>query len=212
MHRNELPFSPAAERNRAPIAEVLRARLTSNNAVLEIGSGTGQHAIAFHDLVDGLRWQPSERPDRLAPLDARLALEGRGRLPGPLPLDVRYGPWPDGPFDAVFTANTLHIMGWDAVRSLLTAVPDLLVEGGQLLIYGPFKRGGTHTAPSNAAFDRQLRETHPRQGIRDLEALESLAARHQLLLDEVAPMPANNLLLCFCKITENQAHELTESS
>ncbi len=201
MHDDELPFSPACLRNQDPILAVLRRWLPSGARVLEVGSGSGQHAIHMARHLPGVHWQPSERQEAPAGLAARIALEGReGLAPGaavakPLLLDVCQPEWPAGPFEAVFTANTLHIMPAAAVPFLLAGSARVLSPGGLLLIYGPFRYGERHTAESNAAFDAHLRSLDPAMGVRDAEALlvEASALGLQLLADEA--MPANNRLL-----------------
>lgn len=196
---NSLPESPAAERNAPPILAVLQDRLAPGDTVLEIGSGWGQHAVHFCRAMPGLEWVPSERPCELEVLRARVAQASLPGLAMPLALDVRTGPWPPGPFDAVYSANTAHIMAWDAVLAMLAGVAACLDERGQLLLYGPFNIGGAFTAPSNAAFDRELRARDPGMGIRDLDALEKSAGEHHLELEATVPMPANNMLLAFRK-------------
>ncbi len=195
----ELPFAPAAERNRGPILEALTPRLPGAARVLEIGSGTGQHAVAFTSALSGVRWWPTERRGELPGLVARVAAEGGPNLCEPVELDVLRGPWPDGPFEAVFTANTAHIMHWPGVCAMLAGAGRVLAPGGKLFIYGPFRRGGRHTAASNARFDQSLRRADPGRGVRDLEALESEAEQHQLSLHEIIEMPANNLIAVFLR-------------
>lgn len=192
-----LPFAPAAERNAAPILEALRGRLPAGGRVLEIGAGTGQHAVAFTAALPGLRWLPTDLAPALPGLAARVHVEGGSGIEPPRVLDVRSEDWPAGPFDAVYTANTAHIMPWSAVLATLKGVAGVLSPGGLYLVYGPFRRDGRHTADSNARFDAALRDRDPSQGVRDLEALERAAVRHQLVLEEVVALPANNLLAVF---------------
>lgn len=192
-----LPFAPAAERNAAPILEALRGRLPAGGRVLEIGAGTGQHAVAFTAALPGLRWLPTDLAPALPGLAARVQVEGGSGIEPPRVLDVRSEDWPAGPFDAVYTANTAHIMPWSAVLTTLGGVARVLSPGGLYLVYGPFRRDGRHTADSNARFDAALRDRDPSQGVRDLEALERAAVRHQLVLEEVVALPANNLLAVF---------------
>src|SRR6185437_274022 len=174
------PLSEACERNKGPILEVLRSALASSRRVLEIGSGTGQHATHFATHLPQLVWQPSDRGDYLPVLRRRLELERPPNLLEPVELDVCAAPWPVGPVDAVFTANTLHIMDWAAVQELFRGIGTVL--GGSsgrapavpavLCVYGPFRYGGRYTSPSNAAFDRFLQERDPRSGIREFEAVD----------------------------------------
>ncbi|MEE4173605.1 MAG: DUF938 domain-containing protein [Xanthomonadales bacterium] len=196
---NALPFAPAAARNEAPILEVLRRYLAAPMQVLEVGSGTGQHATAFVRALPGLRWQPTERPDALEGLRARVAHDGVDGVSAPRSLDVETGPWPAGPFDAAFTANTCHIMGWEAVQAMFAGVSRVLRPGGPFLVYGPFFEAGVTPAEGNRRFDETLRRHDPRQGLREVEALESLARRHHCSLTASIPMPANNLTLVFTR-------------
>lgn len=210
MPDDGLPFSPACLRNQEPILAVLRRWLPPVARVLEVGSGSGQHAIHMARHLAEMQWQPSERPESLAGLAARIALEGReGLAPGarvapPLILDVTQPDWPAGPFEAVFTANTLHIMAAAAVPLLLAGSARVLADGGLLLLYGPYRYGDRHTAASNAAFDAHLRSLDPAMGVRDAEALlgEAASLGLQLLADEA--MPANNRLLVLRKGSEGR--------
>lgn len=194
---SELPFSAAAERNKEPIARALRHLLKANARVLEIGSGTGQHAIHFISAMPGLSWQTSELPESLAQLAARLEREGGGRLPSPLALDVAIGPWPQSRFDAVYTANTLHIMPFSLAPRLFDGAGRLLNVGGRLLCYGPFMDNGIHSAPSNEVFDRSLRARDPAMGVRDTRLLDDLAGRFGFFRQGDLMMPANNRLLVY---------------
>ncbi|MEB3169520.1 MAG: DUF938 domain-containing protein [Cyanobium sp.] len=204
-----MPFSAACERNKGPILAMLRQWLPAGARVLEIGSGTGQHAAHFCAQLAGLRWQPSERPSGLAEL--RLSLSELGPLamaPGaelapPLCLDVDAGhSWPDQRFQAVFTANTLHIMAAGSIPNLLSGSAAVLGAGGLLLIYGPFHDGGRYTAASNEAFDAQLRALDAAMGVRDAELVIALADQRGLRLSRDEPMPANNRLLVFVRQDE----------
>ncbi len=209
-----LPFSPACERNKLPILAVLRQWLPPAARVLEIGSGTGQHAVFFAQHLNGLHWQPSDRAFELSGLAERIASEG-GPDPGPgslqwRPLAAGAGvaepveldvdcpeQWPLQCFDAVFSANTLHIMPATLVPQLLAGAARVLKRGGVLILYGPFHDGGVHHAASNAAFDRQLRSGDPLMGIRDALAIKEQA--RSLGLEPVADlaMPAHNRSLVF---------------
>ncbi len=196
---NTLPFSAACERNKAPILAVLRAALGGCRTVLEIGSGTGQHAVHFAASLEQLRWQPTELAEYLAPLQARLAAEAPANCAAPLALDVRSTRWPVDRTDAIFSANTLHIMSWAAVADLFAGVGRILAPHGRLCIYGPFRYAGEYTAPSNAAFDQSLRQRDPASGIRDFEAVATLASEQGLELLADHPMPANNQLLIWSR-------------
>ncbi|MCP9928904.1 DUF938 domain-containing protein [Cyanobium sp. CH-040] len=196
-------FSAACERNQQPILEVLAQWLPQGGRVLEVGSGSGQHAVHMARHLPGLRWQPSDLPP-LHDLEERLRLEGRsGLAPGariaePVALDVtRPEQWPHGPFDAVFTANTCHIMPATAVPQLLAGAARLLRPRGLLLLYGPFRDGDRHTAPSNAAFDAHLQAIDPAMGVRDARELRAQAQSLGLELRADQAMPANNRLLVF---------------
>src|SRR5215470_9375248 len=155
--RSMLVHSEACERNKEPILAVLRDALAAARTVLEVGSGTGQHAVHFAAQLPQLLWQPSEMPELLAPLAERIRLEGGGNLRAPLALDVRATPWACAPADAVFSANTLHIMSWDSVGDFFRGVGGVLTGAGVLCVYGPFNYGGQYTSPSNAEFDVWLR-------------------------------------------------------
>jgi SAM-dependent methyltransferase len=190
-----LPYSEACERNRHPILEVLRTAFADRRRVLEIGAGTGQHAVHFARHLPWLAWQPSDRREYLAGLAARVAAEGPPNLAPPVEFDVLASPWPVFEADAVFSANTLHIMSWRAVEALFAGVGSLLPAGGVLAVYGPFHYGGRATSDSNAAFDAMLRERDPESGVRDFEAVDVLARVAGLELQADHAMPANNRLL-----------------
>lgn len=210
MFPDSLPFSPACLRNQEPILTLLRRWMPPGARVLEVGSGSGQHAIHMARHLPGVYWQPSERPESMAGLAGRIALEGQaGLAPGarvapPLVLDVSEPHWPSGPFEAVFTANTLHIMPAAAVPHLLAGSARVLTADGLLLIYGPFRYGVGHTSASNGAFDAHLQQLDPAMGVRDAEALQAEAAHLGLHLQADAAMPANNRLLVFRKSREGR--------
>ena len=194
----QLPFSEACERNKGPILEVLARWFGPLAGVaLEIGSGTGQHAVHFARGLPRLAWQPTERLEQLAALTGRVEVEGSSNLLAPLELDVTQASWPFGAdsFDAVFSANTLHIMSWPQVQALFRGVGRVLRDDGCLAVYGPFRYAGQFTSHSNAAFDEALRQRDPLSGIRDFEAVEALAAAQGLRLVEDCAMPANNQTL-----------------
>ena len=191
-----LPLSAACERNKEPILAVLRGAFAGRTRVLEIGSGTGQHAVHFSAGLPHLVWHPTEQLAHLAPLAQRIACEVGRNLRAPTLLDVRQAVWPLHP-DAVFTANTLHIMSWAAVAALFAGVDASLARRGTLCIYGPFRYAGGYTSPSNAEFDRMLRERDPLSGVRDFEAVQDLAQGIGLVLVADHEMPAFNRLLIF---------------
>lgn len=185
--------SPAAARNRGPILEVLRRLLPAPARVLEVGSGSGQHAAFFARALPHVDWQPSERDEELlAAIAGWQREEGVPAPRDPIRLDVTGDDWPPGPFDAVFSANLIHIAPWETCLGLLGGAAHRLREGGLLVLYGPFREEGRHTAPSNAAFDESLRARDPRWGVRDLGEVAAEAARRGLVLRERVPMPANN--------------------
>lgn len=196
---NELPFSPAAERNKQPILEVLARVFPARGRVLEIAAGGGQHAVHFASALPGLDWWPSDRAEVLPGLAARVAASGLPSLRAPLELDVTGARWPDGPFDAAFSANSAHIMPWRAVQAMFRGLAARLATGAPFCLYGPFMVGGEHTAPSNEAFDRRLRAEAQHQGLRDTDVLEALAGGLQMTLEEAVAMPANNFTLVFRK-------------
>ena len=188
------PHSEACERNRGPILEVLREHFADRRHVLEIGSGTGQHAVHFAAALPRLSWQTSDVDSNLPGIRAWLQEAGLPNLPQPIELEVT-GRWPDARFDAVFTANTLHIMSWLEVRAFFAALPKVLTPDALLAVYGPFNYDGRFTSPSNAAFDQWLKQRSPHSGIRDFAAVDELARSIGLTLVEDRPMPANNRTL-----------------
>jgi SAM-dependent methyltransferase len=194
-----LPFSAACERNKDPILEVLRVRFADRTQVLEIGSGTGQHAVYFAQELRHLTWHPTEQLVYLADLTERVKLEGPHNVRAPTLLDVRQAVWPVHGVDAMFTANTLHIMSWPEVMALFNGIGTVLAPGGVLCIYGPFRYAGRYTSDSNQEFDRMLQERDPQSGLRDIEAVSLLADQYGLRLDADFDLPANNRLLVFTK-------------
>jgi SAM-dependent methyltransferase len=194
-----LPFSAACERNKEPILEVLRKRFAGIVQVLEIGSGTGQHAVHFARALPHLTWQPTEQLTYLADLTERVKLEGPQNLRIPTLLDVRQAVWPLRSVDALFTANTLHIMSWPEVAALFRGSDSVLAPGGVLCVYGPFRYAGRYTSDSNQEFDRMLQKRDPESGIRDLDAVTSLAAQYGLRLEADHDLPANNRLVVFTR-------------
>lgn len=193
------PFAPSAERNREPILAALRPRLAGVRRLLEIGSGTGQHAVHCAPALPHLVWQTSERPAQLAGLRCWLDEAALPNTPPPLALDMDHPDWPEqaggAVHDVVFSANTLHIMPWTTVGAWFAALPRVLAPAGRLLVYGPFIEADRPTAPSNLRFDAQLRAQAPHQGVRRLDALDALAAQVGLQRRERVEMPANNLLV-----------------
>lgn len=189
------PESPASERNKRPILEVIAPVFAQARLVLEIGSGTGQHAVFFARALPHLCWQPSDRPEWLPTLRDRCRREGPDNIAAPLELDVALSHWPIDGADGVFTANTLHIMAWPEVQAFFAGVGRVLRRPGSLAVYGPFRYRGAFTTPSNAAFDATLRARDPASGIRDFEAVDALARAEGLALVADHALPANNQLL-----------------
>ncbi|MDQ3205886.1 MAG: class I SAM-dependent methyltransferase [Pseudomonadota bacterium] len=194
------PFSPACERNREPILSVLREQFGDRRRVLEVGSGTGQHAAHFAARMPWLTWQCSDRADYLPGIRQWLDEAQLPNTPPPLLLDVASGPWPRERFDAAFSANTLHIMGWPEVQALFAGLDRILALDATLAVYGPFNIGGCFSSDSNAAFDASLKARDPRMGIRDLDAVDALAAAIGLQRAADHAMPANNRLLLWRRI------------
>ena len=190
------PFSPASERNRDPILEVLQPHFGDRRRVLEIGSGTGQHAVHFAAAMKHLRWQCSDRANYLPGIRQWLGEEAQPNTPEPLALDAN-DDWTslNQRFDAVFSANTLHIMSWPEVERVFMQLPLVLENNAKLAIYGPFNYGGRFTSESNAAFDASLKADVPHRGIRDFEAVHALAASLGFKLVNDYAMPANNRCL-----------------
>jgi SAM-dependent methyltransferase len=196
---SSLPFSEACDRNKAPILAVLREVFADRSKVLEIGSGTGQHAVHFAAGLSHLTWQPTELPANLFAIQVRRDEARLANLLAPLALDVNQLQWPDIDADAVFTANTLHIVSWSEVVAIFERVGGLLPPGGVLAVYGPFRYDNSHTSESNAQFDLMLRSRDPSSGIRDFEALNQLATEHKLMWLGDWAMPANNRTLVWQK-------------
>jgi cyclopropane fatty-acyl-phospholipid synthase-like methyltransferase len=194
-----LPFSAACERNKDPILEVLRLRFADRTQVLEIGSGTGQHAVYFARELGHLAWHPTEQLVYLADLTERVKIEGPANLRVPTLLDVRQAVWPVRGADAIFTANTLHIMSWPEVTAFYRGVGGVLSPCGVLCVYGPFRYDGRYTSDSNREFDQMLQDRDPASGLRDIREVTALALQYGLRLDEDHDLPANNRLLVFIK-------------
>ncbi len=186
------PDSPACARNREPILAVLRQYFADRFRALEIASGTGQHAVYFARALPHLSWQCSDQADALAGIQLWLDDAALANTPTAVPLRIPSDPWPTGPFDAVFTANSLHIMSWPQVEALFTQLSAVLAQGARLVVYGPFHYRGRTSAASNLQFDRWLSQQSPHSAIRQFEAVDGLARAQGLRLLEDRPMPANN--------------------
>jgi cyclopropane fatty-acyl-phospholipid synthase-like methyltransferase len=199
---SQIRWSEACDRNRAPILAVLQRHLADRHRVLEIGSGTGQHAEYFAAALPHLQWQATDHPDHLPGIAERLQAAGLPNAPAPWPLQAvlsptpGLGPLPAAPlaFDAVFSANTLHIMSWAHVQALFAGLPAVMTDDAVLCVYGPFNAQGAYSSDSNRQFDAWLKARDPASGIRDAEAVDALAAAVGLKLVEDAAMPANNRL------------------
>ena len=193
------PFSAACERNREPILAVLRRVLPSSGRVLEIGSGTGQHAVYFGAALPDLTWQTSDLPSNHPGIHAWLAEEAPPNVLPPVELDVRSDAWPAGPWDAIFTANTCHIMAWEEVKAMFAGAARVLRSGAPMCVYGPFNYDGRFTSESNAMFDMSLKAQGEHMGIRNIEDVGRVAGESGLVLAEDCTMPANNRLVVWTK-------------
>ncbi|KPV40464.1 methylase [Thiohalorhabdus denitrificans] len=196
----EKPYSQACENNKDPILEVLAEVFREAGPILEIGSGTGQHAVHFGRHLPHLTWQPTDVADNLPGIRAWLAEAGPPNVRAPLVLDLDAEPWPVGEADGVFSANTVHIVSWPQVEQMFAGVAGILGEGAAFCLYGPFAYGGEHTSDSNARFDAMLRQRDPASGIRDLRDLETLGRRVGLRLEADYAMPANNRTLVWRRV------------
>jgi len=214
-------FAPATQRNRQPILEVLLRTLPPQGTVLEVSSGTGEHATFLAPRLAPLQWLPSDvDPVALESIRAWQVTNAADNLHLPVQLDAQASVWPieqgncpltlnlqEHPFTAVVNINMIHIAPWDACRGLMAGARRLLPAGGMLYLYGPFRRGGRHTAPSNEAFDLSLKAQNSAWGVRDLEAVTEAAQHQGLTLVEVVNMPANNLSVLFRKDTDKHSAE-----
>ena len=193
------PFAPACERNKAPILDVLRRVFGDAGDVIEIGSGTGQHAVWFAAGLPHLVWRTSDLPENHAGINAWIDEAGLGNVERPLALDVARRPWPIESAGGAFSANTAHIMHWPEVEAMFGGLAEVLSPGARFALYGPFARDGRHVSESNAAFDRSLRAQDPGMGVRDVRDLERLAASGAMALEDDVAMPANNHILVWRK-------------
>ncbi len=188
-------YSESCEQNKLPILKVLEEVFKNSENILEIGSGTGQHAVYFSQQLPHLSWQASDLAENLPSINAWVQEASLANLKPPIELNVQHPPSIDESFDAIFTANSLHIMSWSMVEDFFGLVPKLLKAEGRLLIYGPFAYQGEHTSPSNARFDQYLKQRDPQSGVRDIVDLKRLAGEQGLVLKEDYAMPANNRCL-----------------
>lgn len=195
---DERQHSPAAQRNADPILRLLQRHLPERGHVLEIASGTGQHAVHFAGAFPGVTWQPSDvEPSALASIRAWRASDGPANLQPPCELDVTAAEWPITAADAIVCVNLLHIAPWSVTEALMRGAAGLLPLGGRLLIYGPFRVDGQHTAESNARFDADLRARDPSWGIRDIDVVAETGRAQGMRHLETVAMPANNRILVF---------------
>ena len=194
-------YAPATERNREPILSVLKMILPTQGKVLEIASGTGEHITFFAPHFPALIWQPSD-PNlmHLASIKGWMKQLPSINILPPLQINVTNEAWGMDSVDVILCINMIHIAPWEACFGLFQGTQSILSEGGLLYFYGPFKQQGKHSAPSNESFDLWLRAQNPRWGVRDLEAVIDIAQKHNFHLQQVIPMPANNLSVLFCKM------------
>jgi SAM-dependent methyltransferase len=194
----DVPSSPAALRNREPIAAVLETILPADGLVLEVGSGTGEHAEYFAGRFPALTFQPSDADqESLRWIAARVESAALPNLLEPVPLNAAEDRWPVDRADAILCSNVVHISPWQTTLGLLRGAGRLLTRGAPLIVYGPYRRADVATAPSNEAFDASLRKRDPSWGLRDLDSVNLEAARHGLAFERLFEMPANNLILLF---------------
>lgn len=200
---SRLPFSQACENNKQPIYNVLQSAFAQCSHILEIGSGTGQHAVFFASMMPWLQWQPSDRSENIESIQQWRDHAQLENLAAPIELDVTQQIWktPDT-IDGIFSANTCHIMSWSTVQMFFKGVSKTLKSNGKFCVYGPFNYNGDYTSPSNAQFDVWLKNRDPLSGIRDQEQIVSLALSVNLELEADHAMPANNRLLVFRKLTD----------
>lgn len=203
-----LPFSQACENNKQPILSVLQKELKDSLHVLEVGSGTGQHSVYFAPRLAHLTWQTSDVVNNHASINAWHAAHPAANLYAPLAFDLAHDSVPvnetvAAPYDAVFTANTLHIISWPLVEQLFNLVGGVLPAHGKLIVYGPFNENGHYTSGSNQQFDISLRQRDANSGIRNLEDIIEVAEQHRLTLNERYAMPANNQILVFQKLSSD---------
>lgn len=192
-------YSAACDNNRQPILSIIENLFVNCKSVLEIGSGTGQHAAYFAEKLPHLIWHCSDLDENHPGIMQWLDEAGLSNTPPPLTLDVTRLPWPALKVDAVFSANAVHIMAWEAVKPMISGVGQLLTTNGLLVLYGPFNYNNTYTSESNARFDIWLKERDPESGIRNFEDVEQLANAANMHLQDDFAMPANNRILCWVK-------------
>ena len=193
-------YSEACDENRDPILAVIRQEFSACRTILEIGSGTGQHAVYFGRQFPHLTWQPSDVVENHASINAWRSEAGLDNVPEPLRLDVSRDDWPATRYDGIFSANTCHIMSWPEVEAMFSGIGSALLPGGVLCLYGPFNYANAYTSESNARFDAFLKARDPASGIRNFEDLDSLAGDSGMQLRQDHRMPVNNRLLVWSKV------------
>ncbi len=196
------PIAESCLRNQQPIADVLTKLFADSRHVLEIGSGTGQHAVYCAERLPHLIWQPTELAENLEGIEAWIHDSGLANVRTPIELDAHKGDWSFSEiYDAAFTANTVHYVGWSIVDAMFRGLSQYLAEGAVLAIYGAFNRNGRYTSEGNQGLDQWLRQRDPDSGLKDIEEVRELAESHGLVFDEEIAMPANNLILVFTRQT-----------
>lgn len=201
MKNSTKPFAESSEQNKLPILATLKQLYAKCETVLEIGSGTGQHAVYFAEQFPHLTWVTTDQIEYHAGIQMWLKEFGRTNIQGPFLLDVNQDVWPIKQTDAVFSANTVHIMSWSSVENMFAGIGQVLNEGGVFCLYGPFNYNGQFSSESNARFDVWLKQRDPVSGVRDFEALQNLADKAGLRFIEDVEMPANNRILVWKKIS-----------
>ena len=189
------PYAESSEKNKVPILAILKEIFADRKQVLEIASGTGQHAVYFARELSHLTWQPSELAHNLAGIQAWLDEAQLSNVPAPLAIDVSDASWPVSGVDAIFNANTVHIISWPEVERMFASIGRVIAPGGCVCLYGPYNYDGNFTSDSNARFDAWLKLRDPNSGVRDFEAVNRLAASHGLYLLRDIAMPSNNRML-----------------
>ena len=193
------PFAESSEQNKSAIFAALKQHFQNVQSVLEIGSGTGQHAVFFAEQFTDLTWIASDQAEYHAGIQLWLDESSLSNVEGPLLLDVNQTDWPVNETDAIFSANTVHIMSWQSVENMFTGIGRVLKAGGVFCLYGPFNYNGNFSSESNARFDNWLKQRDPLSGVRDFEALQQLADKADLRFVEDIEMPANNRVLVWQK-------------
>ena len=193
------PYSESCDQNRDVILSVLKRVFVDSGLVLEIGSGTGQHAVFFAENMPHCQWQPSDRMEYLPGIQAWVDEANLDNMLEIIPLDVTMPVWPVAEADYIYSANSVHIMSWDAAQALFAGLKSVLKSGGLFVLYGPFNYAGAYTSSSNERFDQWLKQRDPQSGIRDFESLDQLANQSGMSLMDDVEMPANNRILVWKK-------------